>query len=84
MRILLTKDSECLTFYRGHGHSGDQENVHENVHENSYGMTKTEMSVYQSICNNPLAVASSIALEIGKSEKTIFGVCNEENKCKLA
>ena len=35
-------------------------------------MTKTEMSVYQSICNNPLAVASSIALEIGKSEKTVY------------
>ena len=35
-------------------------------------MTKTEIAVYQSICNNPLAVASSIALEIGKSEKTVY------------
>ena len=63
-----TKAGFRFIFYRGHGHSGDQENVH----ENSYGMTKTEMSVYQSICNNPLAVASSIALEIGKSEKTVY------------
>ncbi len=29
-------------------------------------MTKTEIAVYKSICSNPLAVASSIALEIGK------------------
>ena len=63
-----TKAGFRFTFYRGHGHGGDQENVH----ENSYGMTKTEMSVYQSICSNPLAVASSIALEIGKSEKTVY------------
>ena len=29
-------------------------------------MTKTEIALYKSICNNPLAVASSIALKIGK------------------
>ncbi len=44
-------------------------------------MTKTEIAVYKSICSNPLAVASSIALEIGKQSK--FLECYLQRKYNL-
>ncbi len=63
-----TKSGFRFTFYRGHGQSNDQENVH----ECAAGMTKTEYAVYTSILNNSLASAKTISEEIGKSEKTVY------------
>jgi predicted transcriptional regulator len=35
-------------------------------------MSKTEMRVYEEICNNNYATAKQIAKKIGKSEKTVY------------
>ena len=35
-------------------------------------MSKTEMRVYEEICNNNYATAKQLAEAIGKSEKTVY------------
>ena len=41
-------------------------------HKNVQEMSKTEMRVYEEICNNNYATAKQLAEAIGKSEKTVY------------
>ena len=41
-------------------------------HKDVQEMSKTEMRVYEEICNNNYATAKQIAKKIGKSEKTVY------------